>query len=137
MNKVLKKCPFCGNGAKLVKKWNGVLYQAQCESCGAKSPELDYYNVIKCWNSRKNANLPESDLDKMFGERVERIRKTAGISIRDMAQMCNTSYLFLQAVESGQAIPEPQLIVKIAQVFGTSTDYLLTGRSRLKGGESK
>lgn len=52
----LKFCPFCGKGAKMVRRVNKrgvVVYAAECKNCNSKS---DWYDEAKMaaesWNAR-------------------------------------------------------------------------------------
>jgi phage repressor protein C with HTH and peptisase S24 domain len=68
------------------------------------------------------------DLNKQRGSRIESLRADKGISQLELAKMLGyKSDSTISKWESGASIPTGSKIVKLAQVLGTSTDYILYG----------
>ena len=68
------------------------------------------------------------DLNKQRGSRIEGLRASKGISQLELAKMLGyKSDSTISKWESGASIPTGTKIVKLAQVLGTSTDYILFG----------
>lgn len=68
------------------------------------------------------------DLNKQRGSRIESLRANKGISQLELAKMLGyKSDSTISKWESGASIPTGTKIVKLAQVLGTSTDYILYG----------
>lgn len=68
------------------------------------------------------------DLNKQRGSRIERLRANKGISQLELAKMLGyKSDSTISKWENGASIPTGTKIVKLAQVLGTSTDYILYG----------
>lgn len=72
----------------------------------------------------------DMDLNKQRGERIESLRSSRGVSQLELAKMLGyKSDSTISKWESGASIPTGSKIVKLAQVLGTSTDYILFGDS--------
>ena len=68
------------------------------------------------------------DFNKQRGSRIESLRANKGISQLELAKMLGyKSDSTISKWESGASIPTGTKIVKLAQVLGTSTDYILHG----------
>ena len=68
------------------------------------------------------------DLNKQRGSRIESLRANKGISQLELAKMLGyKSDSTISKWENGASIPTGAKIVKLAQVLGTSTDYILYG----------
>lgn len=68
------------------------------------------------------------DLNKQRGSRIESLRANKGISQLELAKMLGyKSDSTISKWENGASIPTGTKIVKLAQVLGTSTDYILYG----------
>jgi phage repressor protein C with HTH and peptisase S24 domain len=68
------------------------------------------------------------DLNKQRGSRIESLRANKGISQLELAKMLGyKSDSTISKWEGGASIPTGTKIVKLAQVLGTSTDYILYG----------
>lgn len=68
------------------------------------------------------------DFNKQRGSRIESLRANKGISQLELAKMLGyKSDSTISKWESGASIPTGTKIVKLAQVLGTSTDYILYG----------
>ena len=63
-----------------------------------------------------------------FGRKVRYLRERAGLNQSELAQalgLSERSKGYISEIESGKKIPPAGTILKIAQYFNVSTDYLL------------
>ena len=63
-----------------------------------------------------------------LGRKLRLLRERAGLSQTDLAPLIGLSERskgYISAIESGKKIPPAVMIVRIAQYFNVSTDYLL------------
>ena len=63
----------------------------------------------------------------MLGARIAALRREKNMSQYTLAQELGISPSAVGMYEQGRREPDVQTIVKLSQVFGVSTDYLLTG----------
>ena len=66
----------------------------------------------------------------MLGARIALLRRSKGLSQRALAASLNVSPSAVGMYEQERRIPSTELLVGMAELFGVSTDFLLTGRSR-------
>lgn len=59
-----------------------------------------------------------------FGERVKQLRLSAGMTQEQLAERIWVSKAAISNYELSERNPSPETIIKIAGVFGVSTDYL-------------
>lgn len=71
----------------------------------------------------------------MLGARIAALRRQAGISQAVLAQFLHVSASTIGMYEQGRREPAADCIVRIAQFFHVSTDYLLTGIPRTEEDE--
>ncbi len=62
---------------------------------------------------------------KNFGQKLRRLRDQRGYSLRELAQILVVHYTHLNKIELGQKGPSTDLVLKVAQLFGVSTDQLM------------
>lgn len=72
---------------------------------------------------KKKAQLKESE--ETFGERLARLRKAAGYSMREIAAEIGTSHRMLVYYEKHGGQPTAHLLPQLARVLGVSSDQLL------------
>lgn len=61
-----------------------------------------------------------------FGEKLRTLRKRQGYTLKQLAERLSfNSHSYLSAVEFSKKQPSVELVVKIAIMFGVSTDDLL------------
>lgn len=64
----------------------------------------------------------------MLGTRIALLRRQAGLSQRALAAALQLSPSTVGMYEQCRRIPSSELLVRMAQLFGVSTDFLLTGQ---------
>lgn len=68
----------------------------------------------------------------MFGERLNKIRKSKNITAQYMADNLQITLRSYRMYESGNRFPSFDILVKIADILDISTDYLLCRDEFLK-----
>lgn len=71
-----------------------------------------------------------------FGEKIAAIRKSAGLSQEQFGEMFGVSRQSVSKWESDQTLPELATMIKIADLFDVSIDYLL-GRQQKENDDTK
>lgn len=61
----------------------------------------------------------------MFGDRLKELRKSQGLTQEDLATAINVSRQSIGNYENYSVYPDLDTLVKIADFFNVSTDYLL------------
>lgn len=64
----------------------------------------------------------------MLGERIAALRRQAGMSQSELAEKLGVSPSTVGMYEQSRREPALDTLVKLAQTFDVTTDYLLTGR---------
>lgn len=65
-----------------------------------------------------------------LAERLQDLRKAAGYSQEEVAERLEVSRQAVSKWESAQGNPEVENIIKLAEMFHVSTDFILLGRER-------
>ena len=60
-----------------------------------------------------------------LGEKIQQLRREAGISQEKLAEKLNVSRQAISKWELGSAVPELENVVALAKLFGVTTDWLL------------
>lgn len=60
-----------------------------------------------------------------FGENLKQLRKSRGLTQKDFGTMVGLSKAVVSKYETGIGYPSFDVLVRIAQYFGVTTDYLL------------
>lgn len=66
---------------------------------------------------------------KIFSERLKQLRSDKQILQKDIAKYLEVTVRTYQYYESGELEPDLEKLVKLADLFNVSTDYLLGRRS--------
>lgn len=66
----------------------------------------------------------------MMGARIAALRRKAGMSQAELAQLLQCSASAVGMYEQGRREPAADILVRLAEVFAVSTDYLLTGKAQ-------
>ena len=61
----------------------------------------------------------------ILADRIVELRKKKGWSQEELAEMIDVTRQSVSKWESGQSLPDLDKILKLADIFGVSTDYLL------------
>lgn len=64
-------------------------------------------------------------MNDIFVERLIELRKEGNISQRDLAKAIGTTQAAVSLWERGERTPDIDTLLKLANVFDVSTDYLL------------
>jgi len=64
-----------------------------------------------------------------FSEKIQILRKQKGISQEQLAEMLDISRQAVSKWELGESLPDVENIVKLSEIFGVSTDYLMKHES--------
>ena len=65
----------------------------------------------------------------MMGARIAALRRKCGLSQAELAQLLQCSPSAVGMYEQGRREPAVDTLVRMAEVLGVSTDYLLTGQA--------
>lgn len=71
---------------------------------------------------------------KQVGERVARLRRDRGWKQKDLAERIGCSLQQVSKLERGSWVPRVSLLVRLAEAFNVTADYLLTGRGPQRPG---
>ena len=63
--------------------------------------------------------------DMIFADKLTQLRKKAGMSQEELAEKVGVSRQAISKWEGAQAMPDMNKVLKLSEVFGVSTDYLL------------
>ncbi len=72
--------------------------------------------------------------ENTMGQRIQQLRKAAGLSQEQLAEKLDVSRQSVSKWELNDAVPEPAKVIAISELFGVSTDELLKGKAP-SGGE--
>ena len=64
----------------------------------------------------------------MMGARIAALRREAGMSQAQLAQALQVSPSAVGMYEQGRREPSADTLVALSEIFGVTTDYLLTGK---------
>ena len=65
----------------------------------------------------------------MLGPRIAALRKAAGISQSELAQMLKISPSAVGMYEQGRREPALDILAAMAEIFGVTIDFLVTGKA--------
>jgi transcriptional regulator with XRE-family HTH domain len=65
----------------------------------------------------------------MFAETFGQLRKTSGLSLRELSAAVGISHNNLSCYENGTVAPTLEMVVKLARHFDVSVDYFVFGDS--------
>ena len=60
-----------------------------------------------------------------FGEKIQKLRKEAGLSQEDLSYQLGVSRQAISKWERDNGYPEPEKIVRMSKIFNVTLDYLL------------
>lgn len=62
---------------------------------------------------------------KRFGEKLRRLRKQNKYTLQQLGDMLGVHNTFVSKLERGEKIPNVVMVIKIADIFGVTTDQLV------------
>lgn len=75
--------------------------------------------------------MKKAELEERLGDRIARLRRSMGLNQQELARRVGAKPTQISKYERGTYDPRPSMVVNLAAVLGTSTDYLLTGKEEL------
>ncbi len=60
-----------------------------------------------------------------FGEKLYKLRKRHGISLKQFGDKLGVSKSYIWKLEQGKRMPNVVMVIKIADIFGITTDQLV------------
>lgn len=97
----------------------------ECSRCGWH-PEVHKYRVAKLREMSKNGDLGKwGKCGPEFKHRLAKLCNESCVSVKTLAELCGLSHDMISMYLSGTYTPRLQTVVKIADYFGVSVDYLL------------
>jgi transcriptional regulator with XRE-family HTH domain len=84
---------------------------------------------------RPLTRIVEMDANRLesLGRRLARLRRAKGWNQREMGERLGLRAAEISRLEVGSRQPRADLVPRLSEVFGVSSDYLLTGRSFSQG----
>jgi transcriptional regulator with XRE-family HTH domain len=67
-----------------------------------------------------------------FGEKLRLLRNRQNLTLRQLADMLEVSHSYIGQMERGEKIPNVEMVLKVAQIFNTSTDALIKDEVELE-----
>ena len=64
----------------------------------------------------------------MIGSQIARLRQKRGMCQAELAKLLQISASTVGMYEQGRRLPSLNMVVRLSQVFGVTTDNLLTGK---------
>lgn len=71
-----------------------------------------------------------------IGRRIQQSREQAGLTQEELAEQIDRSTQFISTIERGLAGPSLETTIKICEVLGVSTEWILRGRTALPDAEN-
>ena len=72
-------------------------------------------------------SMPEIEL-KSIGERIRQLRKQNGMTQEQLAELLDVSIQMVSNLERGNKAIRISNLVRLSEILGVSTDFILTGR---------
>jgi transcriptional regulator with XRE-family HTH domain len=80
--------------------------------------------------------MPTSSSSEALGERILQLRRRRDLSQADLASRVGSTPTQISKYERGAYEPKAELLARLAEALGTSTDFLITGREPDSGLEA-
>ena len=62
---------------------------------------------------------------KKFGEKLHALRQMRGLTLMQLADLADVHFTHLGKIEKGNKRPSTDLVLRIADIFGVTTDQLM------------
>lgn len=72
-----------------------------------------------------------------IGERIRKLREERGFKQKEIAAFLQLNSNTYCRYEKGERTPPPEVIAKLAEFYGITTDYILTGKVGNKSGQAQ
>lgn len=76
--------------------------------------------------------IMNNEFNTEFSQKLRTLRKNSGWSQGQLGQKINTDPQCISKYERGKSSPPAKVMIKIADVFGVSLDYLMKGSGAMK-----
>lgn len=78
--------------------------------------------------------MAEENVQKMIGQRFRQFRKDKNITQDDLKDIANN--IVISRIENGHRMPNPEILMHMANRYGMDINWLLTGESVKKSASS-
>jgi len=65
------------------------------------------------------------DKRQLFAKRLRELRKSKGLTQKELGQRLNVTEAAVGMWEQTRRLPDPEVLTRLARIFGVSVDYLL------------
>lgn len=65
------------------------------------------------------------NIRNIFGSRLRELRKSKGTKVKDLAKVLYCSPSLIYNIEKGYNEPQPDFVIRAANFFNVTTDFLL------------
>lgn len=73
---------------------------------------------------------------RKFGEKLRVLRKKKGLTTRELGDLLTVHQTHISQLETGRKVPNAAMILKIADLFGVTTDLLMRDEIQLDRGSN-
>ncbi|NIM11733.1 MAG: helix-turn-helix domain-containing protein [Candidatus Aminicenantes bacterium] len=73
----------------------------------------------------------DDKLSKAIGERVSKLRKSTGMNQDEVIKVLQIDRSTYSKIETGQIMVGSKYVIRLAEFFGVSTDFILSGKTTL------
>ncbi len=81
--------------------------------------------------------MPDFPETRRFGEKMRTLRTRRGMTVRELAVALGyAGYSYLNGIELGKSKPTSELVLRVAVLFGVTTDLLLRDELELPPNDS-
>ena len=114
----------------------GSLYNIGMQYYKLRKLLADDLDLLHLWRTRSVNRVPDNlfgienntDLKAVISSQIKEISSLKHIAVKDLADDLNCTQAAISQYRKGTRIPSAYTLIKLARIFGISTDYLL-GRS--------
>lgn len=62
---------------------------------------------------------------RRFGEKLYQLRIRRGLTLAELGNLLGVHNTFVSQLEKGRKVPNAEMILKVADTFGVTTDHLM------------
>lgn len=74
---------------------------------------------------------------KKFGDKLRILRKRRGLTTSELGDLLNVHQTHVSQLETGRKVPNAAMILKIADIFGVTTDLLMRDEIELDSDQNE